>query len=74
MSLSIKNGWQDDQDRTYIIYTVEQIAEDLGCGKDKAIIIKNSENQNSRILKIRPQGFGKTYLKKSVKPYLIILI
>lgn len=37
MSLSIKNGWQDDQDRTYIIYTVEQIAEDLGCGKDKAV-------------------------------------
>ena len=37
MSLSIKNGWQDDQNRTYIIYTVEQIAEDLGCGKDKAV-------------------------------------
>ena len=37
MSLSIKNGWKDDLDRTYIIYTIEQITEDLGCSRDKAI-------------------------------------
>ena len=33
MSLSIKNGWLDDENRAYIIYTVENIAEDLGCSK-----------------------------------------
>lgn len=37
MSLSIMNEWQDDEDRTYIIYTIEQISEDLGCGRDKAM-------------------------------------
>lgn len=37
MSLSVKNGWHDKEDRTYIIYTVDQIAEDLACGRDKAI-------------------------------------
>ena len=37
MSLSMKNGWKDKEDRTYIVYTVEQIAEDLACGRDKAI-------------------------------------
>lgn len=37
MSLSMKNGWKDKEDRTYIVYTVEQIAEDIACGRDKAI-------------------------------------
>ena len=37
MSLSIKNGWIDDENRAYIIYTIEQISEDLGCGRDKGI-------------------------------------
>lgn len=33
MSLSVKNGWLDDENRVYIIYTVENMAEDLGCSK-----------------------------------------
>ncbi len=33
MSLSIKNGWLDEKNRAYIIYTVDNIAEDLGCSK-----------------------------------------
>ena len=39
MSLSMKNGWLDGQNRAYIIYTIEQIGEDLGIGRDKAIKI-----------------------------------
>ena len=30
MSLSIKNGWLDEANRAYIIYTVDNIMEDLG--------------------------------------------
>lgn len=37
MGVSIKNGWLDDNSRAYIIYTVEDVMGDLGCGKDKAI-------------------------------------
>ena len=37
MALSIRNEWQDEDDRTYIIYTIEQITEDLNCSKDKAV-------------------------------------
>ena len=33
MSLSMKNGWLDDENRAYIIYTVDSIMEDLGCSK-----------------------------------------
>lgn len=39
MSLSLRNEWQDDQDRTYIIYTIDNIMEDLNCGKNKAVKI-----------------------------------
>ena len=37
MSLSMKNEWQDEDGKTYIIYTIEQIAEDLACSRTKAI-------------------------------------
>ena len=30
MSLSMKNGWLDDENRAYIIYTIDNIREDLG--------------------------------------------
>lgn len=37
MGLSIKNRWLDEQDRIYIIFTVEEIMELLGCGRQKAV-------------------------------------
>ena len=37
MSLSIKNEWLDEDNRAYIIYTIDSIMEDLGCGKEKAV-------------------------------------
>ena len=40
MSLSIKNRWFDEEDRVYIIFTVEEIAELLNCGTQKALIEK----------------------------------
>lgn len=39
MSMSMKNGWFDEENRAYIIYTIDSIMEDLGCGKDKAVKI-----------------------------------
>lgn len=37
MSLSVKNGWFDENKRAYIIFTVEEIMDLLGCAKQKAI-------------------------------------
>ena len=39
MALSMKNGWIDGQNRAYIIYSVENIMEDLGCSKPTCIKI-----------------------------------
>ena len=34
-SLSQKNGWLDEKNRVYIIYTIEEIKNDLGCATEK---------------------------------------
>ena len=35
----MKNGWLDEQNRAYIIYTVDAIMEDLGCAKATCVKI-----------------------------------
>ena len=35
MTLSMKNGWLDAQNRAYIYYSMESIMEDLGCANQK---------------------------------------
>ena len=37
MGLSIKNRWFDEEDRVYIVFTVEEIAELMDCGTQKAV-------------------------------------
>lgn len=37
MGLSIKNQWFDEKNRVYIIFTVEEVMELLGCSRQKAI-------------------------------------
>ena len=36
----MKNKWLDEKNRVYIVYPIEEIAETLGCGTQKAT--KNS--------------------------------
>ena len=61
MSLSMKNGWLDDKNRAYIIYTIDNIMDDLGCSKPTCIkIIKelDSDSGIGLIEKVR-RGLGK---------------
>jgi len=37
MSLSVKNGWLDDEDRVYIVFTLEDAQEYMNCKHDKAV-------------------------------------
>ena len=37
MSLSIRNGWLDDKNRVYIVYSIEEICSLIGCGSQKAV-------------------------------------
>ena len=47
MQLSQKNGWQDEAGQTYIIYTQNEIVEELGCSSRSAVrILKELEEAN----------------------------
>lgn len=39
MAMSMRNGWLDEQNRVYIIYTLEDIMEDLNCSKGTGVKI-----------------------------------
>ena len=69
MSLSIKNNWFDDQNRAYIYFSIEDIVEYLGCGKNKAVKLMKELDTGTGIglIEKRRQGFGKAniiYVKK----------
>lgn len=61
MALSMKNGWLDDENRAYIIYTVDAIMENLGCGKDKAIkvLAELDTNKGIGLVERIRRGLGK---------------
>ena len=49
MGLSAKNGWYDEQGRVYIYYTLEEIMEDMNCGKDKGVKLLSELDANRGI-------------------------
>ncbi len=61
MSLSMKNGWLDDENRAYIIYAVENIMEDLGCSKPTCTkVIKELDADNGiGLIEKKRRGLGK---------------
>ncbi len=38
MGLSIKNRWRDEEDRVYIVFTVEETAELMDCGAQNVVL------------------------------------
>lgn len=61
MSLSMKNGWLDDENRAYIIYTVDNMMEDLGCAKATCVkVIKELDSENGiGLIEKKRRGLGK---------------
>jgi len=61
MSLSMKNGWLDDENRAYIIYTVDNMMEDLGCAKATCTkVIKELDSDNGiGLIEKKRRGLGK---------------
>ena len=61
MSLSIKNRWLDSEDKVYIIFTVEEIAELMNCGTQKAVkLVKELDSNNGiGLIEKKRLGLGK---------------
>ena len=58
LSLSLRNGWQDEQGQTYLYYSVTAIQESLNCCKEKACKLMR-ELENARLIERKAQGRGK---------------
>ena len=77
MSLSAKNGWLDEQGRVYIIYTVQEVQDSLGCADKKATKLLR-ELEEYGLIERKRRGLGKPdliYVKNfssesSKTPYL----
>lgn len=61
MSLSIKNGWIDDENRVYIYFTLEDVIEFLSVCKDKAtkLFAELDDEKGVGLIKRKRQGLGK---------------
>ena len=69
MSLSVKNGWFDEQNRAYIYFTVNDIMEQMLCGTEKAtkLVAELDSVKGIGLIERVKQGQGKpakVYLKK----------
>ena len=61
MGLSIKNRWFDEEDRVYIVFTVEEIAEMMNCGTQKAVkLVKELDaDKGIGLIEKKRLGLGK---------------
>ena len=59
MNLSAKNGWLDKDGRVYIIFTLDEVQESLGCGHGKAAKLLDELDGNTGLIERKRQGLGK---------------
>ena len=59
MNLSAKNGWLDKEGRVYIIFTLDEVQESLGCGHGKAAKLLDELDGNTGLIERKRQGLGK---------------
>ena len=58
MGLSIKNRWIDEEDRVYIVFTVEETAELMNCGTQKAVKLMKELDTDKGIGLIEKKRLG----------------
>jgi|GEM_PF-2307593 len=60
-ALSQKNGWYDDQNRSYVICSVEEIMEALGCGNQKVtkVLAELDSKKGMGLIERIRRGFGR---------------
>ena len=61
LSLSQQNGWVDEQNRPYIYYTMDNIMNDLGCGREKCakLLAELDSKKGIGLIEKKRQGLGK---------------
>ena len=79
VSLSIKNGWLDEDGKTYIHYSVADIMADTGCGKNKILKCLKELEEDVRLIERKKQGQGrpdmiyvKNFAVETLKPKRLV--
>ena len=64
MSLSLKNQWVDEQNRVYIIFSIDEVMEMMGCGNQKAvkILAELDGDKGIGLIEKKRQGLGRPNL------------
>ncbi len=62
VSLSARNQWIDDLGRVYIIFTLEEIMEELDCANQKATKLISELEDKAHLIERKRQGLGKPAL------------
>ncbi len=62
MELSARNGWMDKEGRVYIIFTIEEIKNALGCAEKKAVKLLDELEKKCGLIERKRQGLGKPNL------------
>ena len=62
VGISLRNGWRDDQNRVYIIFTIAEITESMNCGNKKAIQLLDELENKAGLIERKRQGLGKPNL------------
>lgn len=62
MGLSAANGWLDDQGRVFIVYTIEEMMEQLGCAEQKTAKLLSELEKKVGLIERKRQGLGKPNL------------
>lgn len=71
VTLSQQNGWKDDRNRIYIIFTIEEVMDCLQCGNKKAVQLLEELERKGGLIEKRRQGLGKPniiYVKNFIRP------
>lgn len=62
VSLSVKNDWLDEEGRVYIIFTLQEIMEEMNCGDQKATKLQVELEKKCGLIERKRQGQGKPTL------------
>ena len=62
VSLSLRNGWVDEQNHVYISYTIEQIMQEMNCSNKKAVTMLAELEKKVALIEKKRQGLGKPNL------------
>ena len=62
VSLSAKNNWMDKQGRVYIIFTLQEIMDEMHCGDQKATKLQVELEKKCGLIERKRQGQGKPTL------------